>query len=79
MRFEVQFKYCACGEAFLIHMNEFELRLESDLRRLLNPIAAAPTLAWRQRADRHRTDDAVPGQPMPMLTLVAVAADAAAS
>jgi hypothetical protein len=51
-------------------MNEFELRLESDLRRLLNPIVAAPTPAMRRRADRHRTDDAIPGQPRPLQTLV---------
>src|SRR6476660_7399137 len=30
------------GEAFLIQMNEFDLRLESDLRRLLDPMSTAP-------------------------------------
>ena len=29
-------------EAFLIQMNEFDLQLESDLRRFLDPISAAP-------------------------------------
>jgi hypothetical protein len=59
-------------EAFLIHMNDFELRLESDLRRLLNPIVAVPA-----RARRQRTDDARPAQPRPFLALVAVPPDAA--
>jgi hypothetical protein len=30
------------GEALLIQMNEFDLQLESDLRRFLDPISAAP-------------------------------------
>ena len=30
------------GEALLIQMNEFDLQLESDLRRLLDPISTAP-------------------------------------
>lgn len=63
-------------EAFLIQMNEFDLRLESDLRRLLNPIVAAPAPDRRQRAAHDRTDDAKPGQPMPLFALVAVPADA---
>jgi hypothetical protein len=60
-------------------MNEFDLRLESDLRRLLNPMVAAPAPARRQRQDRDRTDDARPRQPMPLLALVAVPANTAAS
>jgi hypothetical protein len=54
-------------------MNDFELRLESDLRRLLNPILAAPAPARRQR----HTDDAKPAQPRPFLAIVAVTPDAA--
>lgn len=54
-------------------MNDFELRLESDLRRLLNPIAAVPAPARRQR----QADDAKPAQPRPLVALVAVPADAA--
>ena len=30
------------GEALLIQMNEFELQMESELRRFLDPISAAP-------------------------------------
>jgi len=51
-------------------MNEFELRLESDLRRLLNPVVAVPAPVRRQR----QTDDAKPAQPRPFLALVALRA-----
>jgi hypothetical protein len=37
------------NEAFLIQMNEFDLLLESELRRLLDPVVAAPA-PWRRRA-----------------------------
>ena len=57
-------------------MNEFELRLESELARLLNPIVAAPPPVRRKRSDLRRIDDAQsPGQPMPRLGLVAVPVD----
>ena len=40
------------GEALLIQMNEFELQLESELRRFLDPISAAPAPQRRgQRAE----------------------------
>lgn len=39
------------GEALLIQMNEFDLQLESDLRKLLNPTAAAPPPARRRTRD----------------------------
>jgi hypothetical protein len=58
-------------------MNDFELRLESDLRRLLNPMVAAQ--APSRRPDCHRTDEAKPRQPAPLLTLFAIAAEAASS
>jgi hypothetical protein len=53
-------------------MNDFELRLESDLRRLLNPMVAVPAPARR----RQQTDDAKRSQ-RPLLVLVALPADAA--
>ena len=57
-------------------MNEFDLRLESELAWLLNPIVATPPPVRRQGSDRRRTDDAQsPGQPMPRLGLVAVPVD----
>jgi hypothetical protein len=37
-------------EALLIQMNEFELQLESDLRRLLDPVVARPVPARRTPA-----------------------------
>jgi hypothetical protein len=47
-------------------MNEFDLRLEFELRRLLNPIVAAPAPIRCKGLDRQRTDDAQsPGQPTP--------------
>ena len=52
-------------------MNEFELRLESELARLLNPIVAAPPPVRRKRSDLRRIDDAQsPGQPMPHVKLL---------
>ena len=46
------------GEAFLIQMNEFDLQLESDLRRFLDPISAAPAPPRRgkQAADGPRVE-----------------------
>jgi hypothetical protein len=36
-------------EALLIQMNEFDLQLESDLRRFLDPISAAPAPVRRRK------------------------------
>jgi hypothetical protein len=56
-------------------MNEFDLRLESELRRLLNPIAAAPAPVRRPRANLSTDDGLSPGQPRPGGTLVPVAVE----
>jgi hypothetical protein len=58
-------------------MNEFELRLESDLRRLLNPIVATPAPARGRWADRRRTGGARLELPMRRITLVAIPIEAA--
>ncbi|MEA2668693.1 MAG: hypothetical protein QOJ33_1627 [Chloroflexota bacterium] len=39
------------GEALLIQMNEFDLQLESELRRFLDPISAAPAPPRRGKRD----------------------------
>jgi hypothetical protein len=53
-------------EAFLIQMNEFDLRLESELRRLLAPVVAAPTPVRRNPTVLRRTDYALgPGELKP--------------
>lgn len=39
------------GEALLIQMNEFDLQLESELRRFLDPISLAPAPPRRGRRD----------------------------
>ena len=45
------------GEALLIQMNEFDLQLESELRRFLDPIWAAPAPPRRgKRAQAPRVE-----------------------
>ena len=61
-------------EALLIQMDEFEMRLESELRRLLDPVVAAPIPVRRKLTDLRRTDYALgPGYFVPE-TLVPVPA-----
>lgn len=53
-------------EALLIQMNESHLQLESELRRLLAPVVAAPVPVRRKPIDLRRTDYALgPGQFIP--------------
>jgi hypothetical protein len=58
-------------------MNEFDLLLEFQLRRLLGPVVAAPVPVRRKPRDLRRTDDALrPGQAGPLRALMALSADA---
>jgi hypothetical protein len=53
-------------EALLIQMDEFEMRLESELRGLLDPVVAAPIPVLRKLIDPRRTDYALgPGEFVP--------------